>query len=87
MQTRDKLRCDEIAPNTFFLGWDAIENRSTDGIECPLCHGYAASANCTPEEVASDANCGRSYECCVAAFVCKVCGKRLLGNLPAPEMD
>ena len=60
--------------------------RSTKAVECPKCQGFAAEAECTPEEVSSQL-CGRFYACCIAAFVCKKCGTRLLAHLEAPDME
>lgn len=57
-----------------------------DAVRCP-CGGYAAQVGCTDEEIASDMNCGRSWACCVAAFVCSLCGKRLVASREAPEME
>ena len=56
--------------------------RGADGIEC-LCHGYAERVDTTPEEDAQF-GCGRS-RCCSRAFVCKLCGMRLIGTADAPE--
>jgi hypothetical protein len=59
--------------------------RSADAIPCP-CGGYADRVDCTQNELELY-NCGRSRECCARAFVCRVCGKRLVGTAEAPEME
>jgi len=60
--------------------------RETEAIECN-CGGYAARVPCTNKEIKEHQECGRSYECCLRAFVCRVCGKRIIGHAPAPEME
>ena len=60
--------------------------RDATGIKC-VCGGYADEVECTQEEIRSDMNCGRSFACCVAAFVCILCQKRLVGTREAPEME
>ena len=59
--------------------------RSAKAIECD-CGGYAKEVECTEEEVSGPLNCGRAWACCVAAFVCGVCGLRLVRSREAPEM-
>ena len=59
-------------------------NRSAEGIKC-TCNGYAEPVECTPEEFAKY-NCGRPWKCCARAFVCCVCGRRIVGKAEAPEM-
>lgn len=61
--------------------------RGTDAVECPKCQGFAAEVDSTPDEIASDLNCGRFYACCCVAFVCKRCGTRIVGRKEAPEAD
>lgn len=58
--------------------------RNDDAIACPKCKGYAGRVKCTSQEL-EQFNCGRSYECCARAFVCKVCGHRVAMKAPAPE--
>jgi hypothetical protein len=80
-------RGDEIAPgNIFFLGWTDLD-RDADAVECLKCGGFAPEADCTAEEIESTLNCGRPWACCVAAFVCKKCGARMVGHRNAPEME
>lgn len=55
-----------------------------EGLKCE-CGGYAERVDCTPEEL-EEYNCGRPYECCGRAFVCCICGKRIVGSAKAPEM-
>lgn len=82
-----KERGDEIAPgNVFFLGWTWLE-RGTEAVECLKCSGFSERVDSTPDEIASELNCGKSYACCCAAFVCKKCGARMVGKLAAPEME
>ena len=59
--------------------------RDCDGAPCPHCNGYADRVDATKEEVKQYQTCGRSYACCIDAFVCRVCGKRFIGTLEAPE--
>jgi hypothetical protein len=62
--------------------------RSADAIPCP-CGGYADRVETTTEE-RDEYGCGfreRLFECCARAFVCRVCGKRLVGTAEAPEME
>ena len=60
----------------------SIEREAT-GIECQ-CGGYAVQVDTTAEE-SEKYGCG-GYDCCSRAFVCKVCGARIVGNAKAPEM-
>lgn len=59
--------------------------RYADGVPCQ-CGGYADEVDCTKEEINSDMNCGRSFACCVGAFVCRVCKKRIVASLNAPDI-
>lgn len=77
---------DELASGAFFLGWDGIEDRNQNAVECLTCHGFSEAVDPTPIEIRSELNCGRRWACCCAAFVCKSCGKRWVGHRPAPEM-
>lgn len=61
--------------------------RNELGAPCPHCNGYADAGDITREEVKKYQTCGRSYACCVEAFVCRLCGKRFIGMLEAPEME
>ena len=58
--------------------------RDAGGIPCE-CGGYADRVDCTEQEIAEQ-GCGRSYECCARAFVCRVCKTRIVGKAEAPEM-
>lgn len=60
-------------------------DRHDTAIECE-CHGYAKREDSTREEDLAAGGCGR-FGCCTAAFVCQLCGKRWVANLPAPEME
>lgn len=59
-------------------------SRTAEGVECS-CGGYAKRVDLTAQEI-KDQSCHRSYECCGRAFVCSICGNRLVGNAEAPEM-
>lgn len=59
--------------------------RDLQAIKCK-CGGYAERVKCTPEEI-KKWNCGWPYECCARAFVCCVCGERIVGKAEAPEMS
>ena len=60
--------------------------RGADGVKC-LCGGYAEETECTRDEIRGPVNCGRSWACCVAAFICVVCGSRIVAGREAPEME
>lgn len=60
--------------------------RDAAGAPCP-CNGYAdRDDSVTPEELSLQ-TCGSSFACCVAAFVCRLCGKRFVVRLPSPEWE
>lgn len=59
--------------------------READAIKCP-CGGYAERVDCTPEEI-EQYNCHRKYECCSRAFICGLCGLRIVGTAEAPEVS
>lgn len=69
------------------LPHDQSIERETDAIEC-RCGGFAPRVRATDAEK-DKYGCGRDhlYECCVRAFVCKVCGERYATTAPAPEME
>lgn len=54
-------------------------------VECD-CGGYCEEVDCTAEEI-KQYGCGLGRTCCVAAFVCKLCKKRFVHSLEAPEME
>lgn len=58
--------------------------RSVEGVKCP-CGGYAEQVETTAEE-SRRFGCGLRG-CCDRAFVCVVCGTRLVGSAEAPEME
>ncbi len=58
--------------------------RGTTGAPC-VCGGYADEVDATEDEEGRY-GCGRP-RCCMGAFKCRLCGKRLLARFPAPEMD
>lgn len=58
--------------------------RRTQATKCD-CGGYAERVKCTVEEL-EKYNCGRPRECCARAFVCVLCGTRIVGQAEAPEM-
>lgn len=61
--------------------------RDAVGAPC-ACNGFADRLDDeegpTPEEVAKY-DCGRGWQCCTAAFRCRLCGLRFIGRLDAPE--
>ena len=59
--------------------------RQADAAACP-CGGYADRVECTKQEI-QQYGCGRDYECCSRAFVCRACKKRLVGCAESPEME
>jgi len=64
--------------------------RDAKAIKCE-CGGYAERVSCTPEELKEfNRGCpGQLFgdECCARAFVCCICGKRMVGTAEAPDMD
>lgn len=71
---------------------DFRPERDAKGCPCPGCNGYADEAEgqdslFTKDEIDGPMNCGRSYACCICAFKCRVCGKRILAMAEAPECD
>lgn len=69
-------------PNTF--------SRDAQSAMC-ACGGYAERVLCTKAEVMKH-DCPRgqmfvSTPCCARAFVCRVCGARIVGKAEAPEME
>jgi hypothetical protein len=58
--------------------------RETTGAPC-VCGGYADEVETTNDEEGRY-GCGRTG-CCLGAFKCRMCGKRLLALFPAPEME
>jgi hypothetical protein len=64
-----------------------LEYRDTKAAPCD-CGGYAdAIGDVTKEEIKQYQTCGRSFACCIESFKCRLCKKRFLRNLPAPECD
>ena len=57
--------------------------RDADSTPC-LCGGYADRVECTKQEI-KQYGCGRDYECCSRAFVCRVCCQRLVGCAEAAD--
>lgn len=58
--------------------------RGADAVKCS-CGGYAEQADTTPEEDTTY-GCGRPG-CCSRAFVCAICGNRMVARAHAPEME
>lgn len=56
-----------------------------EGIPCNHCGGHAPRVEVTEDEELTW-GCGRPT-CCSRAFVCKVCGTRMVGRAIAPEME
>jgi hypothetical protein len=59
--------------------------RDAEGVPC-ACGGYADRADCTDEE-RKQYGCGRPFECCARAFVCRICKTRIVGSAEAPDYD
>ena len=62
-----------------------LVKRDAAGIPCE-CGGYAERVSCTGEEI-EKLDCNPFSECCSRAFVCKVCGNRLVGWAEPPGME
>lgn len=59
--------------------------RDAEAVKCK-CGGYADQVEPTKEEMRKY-GCGRMRGCCSRAFVCSLCGTRLVGSAEAPEME
>lgn len=59
--------------------------KGTTAIECE-CGGFCAEVECTHEEI-REFGCGLGRTCCVKAFVCKLCQKRYVRKLEAPDYE
>ncbi len=59
--------------------------RCADSIPCE-CGGYMDRVEVTPEED-EEFGCGRTWNCCSRAFVCRICKKRHACAAEAPEME
>jgi len=60
--------------------------RDVSEIVCPECDSIAYQVACTPAERKIH-GCGRLYDCCSRAFVCKKCKTRIVGRCEAPDME
>ena len=74
--------------------FDSEEFPNTGGLPddfvCPECQATEADLEevpCTPEEIKSHFNCGRSYACCCVAIKCNKCGVRIRARRAAPELE
>jgi hypothetical protein len=70
--------------DTDVLELDASISREARAVKCPKCGGYAEEVEVTGYED-NKYGCGR-FGCCSAAFVCCLCGSRIVGSREAPEM-
>ncbi len=62
---------------------EGSQPRDVCAVQCP-CGGFAAETEVRPDEIQYQ-SCGRPYACCLGAFVCNLCGQRILAHLDAPE--
>lgn len=62
-------------------------SRNTEAIPCPdkKCQGYCDKVSCSKEEIEKHQSCGRKWQCCLSAFVCRSCKKRYVSALEAPD--
>jgi hypothetical protein len=74
----DKVDLEESADSVV-----VIESERTKGLKCE-CGGYAEIVDTTDDEE-DEHGCGRGHGCCLGAFICTLCGKRVLARFPAPE--
>jgi hypothetical protein len=59
--------------------------RDAEGCPCK-CNGYADRQDEDPtDEEIKQYDCGKGYACCTAVFVCRLCGKRFIGQLATPS--
>jgi hypothetical protein len=65
--------------------YSLVVDRDAEAIPCDTCQGYADRVPCTKEEIKGQ-SCQRPYECCIRAFKCRLCGKRMVRDAEAPEM-
>lgn len=65
------------------MGAERVE-RDADGAPCK-CGGYADRVSVTKDEITRKQGCGRPWECCLRAFVCRKCKARILIHANAPE--
>ena len=61
-------------------------SRDTKAIPCSICNGYCDSVETTKKEI-KEHDCGKGYQCCSKAFECRICHKRIIALLDAPEMN
>ena len=67
---------------------EETQERDVTAVECPACGGFAPGTDDeTAEEIKQYQDCGWSWACCIAAFVCKKCGQRIIAKLESPEME
>jgi hypothetical protein len=59
--------------------------RESQAAPC-TCGGFMDRQKATREEIEAAGDCKRD-DCCVVAFVCRVCRDRSIVVLPAPEMQ
>ena len=60
-------------------------DRGAKSVKCN-CGGYAERVECTPDEIIKY-DCQLQCGCCSRAFVCCICGDRIVGKAEAPEFD
>ena len=60
--------------------------RDVESIPCPECDGFCDHVPLTKKEIKEQC-CGRSYECCSRAFICRICKTRIVAELEAPDME
>lgn len=62
-------------------------DRNIENIACQKCNGFCDAVEASQEEINKYQTCGRSYECCISVFVCRLCNQRILVHLNSPEME
>jgi hypothetical protein len=58
--------------------------RETTAIPCPICNGYCDEHKLTKDEI-KKYDCGKGHQCCATVFICRICKKRIIAHLDAPE--
>ena len=80
----------QARPAVFFARNEQVdpthELERTDKVVPCQCGGAMDRVDCTTEEM-QQYNCGKSWECCARAFVCRICKKREACSAPSPEVE
>lgn len=83
----DPLAPAPAPPAPSYVVADGKIRRDAEACKCPKCGGYAEEDGTGPtqQEVDEVQTCGRFYACCINAFICGLCGQRIIAHLESPE--